>query len=429
MGPLAMMLRGVLALQVVLAAGTAVGVDVADLELILEANAVTGSSGDPVATWSDSGPNGRHATQSTSALQPILRTNVLNNHSVIEFGTTGHTLLTLPATSSMFFTGTGLTMYAVLMSNVSVSAGLSFVADYGLYPSLGTGFAWDATQIKYLYTSTSASPAGRQSDMILHNVASGSFAVATVHVEFAPSGRDSYTDIGSDVCVNPALSGGAEAFISGWGVSGGTLTECQASCRAEPNCIYLSHSTTGPEDYCMLYNANAYPCAARQGDSWGYKFTTYVEDSKVGFQTVRVNGVQVQSDHILLTQLGDAEIAQPSGSTSSSTEGLFTIGAQAVTGSQSSRYFNGQLAELRVYGTNHSHDILEEVELSLKLKYAVGESSASQPHSMSQIVSRTVTAALHLCFATHFTRSHNFASRNAVYDRAICSAANAQLYK
>ena len=80
------------------------------------------------------------------------------------------------------------------------------------------------------------------------------------------------------------------------------------------------------------------------------------DDSKVGFQTVRINGVQVQSDHILLTQLGDAEIAQPaSGSTSSSTEGLFTIGAMAATGNQSSRYYNGQLAEQRVYNTNHSN--------------------------------------------------------------------------
>ena len=127
-----------------------------DLELQLAADAISGSSGDRVSTWTDSSSNSRHATQSSAALQPILRTNALNGHNVIEFGTSSYTFLTLPSTNNIFVSGTGLTMYAVLMSEEPISGGLSFVVDYGLYSTLGLGFAWDDTQIKYLYTPTTS---------------------------------------------------------------------------------------------------------------------------------------------------------------------------------------------------------------------------------------------------------------------------------
>ena len=51
------------------------------------ADAIMLGNGEGVSSWPDGSSNRRNASQSDSALQPILRTNVLNGHHVVEFGT------------------------------------------------------------------------------------------------------------------------------------------------------------------------------------------------------------------------------------------------------------------------------------------------------------------------------------------------------
>jgi hypothetical protein len=58
----------------------------AGLFIHLKADAITGlADGDPVASWTDSSGNSRHATQSTAGSKPIYKTNILNGKPVVRF--------------------------------------------------------------------------------------------------------------------------------------------------------------------------------------------------------------------------------------------------------------------------------------------------------------------------------------------------------
>lgn len=59
--------------------------DIANLAVWLKADALSLSNADPVASWTDSSGNARHATQGTAGARPTYRTNVLNGKPVVRF--------------------------------------------------------------------------------------------------------------------------------------------------------------------------------------------------------------------------------------------------------------------------------------------------------------------------------------------------------
>lgn len=65
---------------------------IANLFAWYKADALTLNNADPVSSWTDSSGNSRHATQATSANQPLFRTNVLNSKPIIEFDGTNDLL-------------------------------------------------------------------------------------------------------------------------------------------------------------------------------------------------------------------------------------------------------------------------------------------------------------------------------------------------
>lgn len=85
---------------------------VAGLVQWFKADAITGlSDGAAVASWPDSSGSGRHATQATSANQPIYKTSIVNGKPVVRFADSSDMLDV--ATAGTY---TGTTMFAVVRS-------------------------------------------------------------------------------------------------------------------------------------------------------------------------------------------------------------------------------------------------------------------------------------------------------------------------
>jgi hypothetical protein len=61
------------------------GDDLTGISLRYIADNVTGSDGDPVSSWPDTGGNSKNATQPTSANQPVIKVGVVNGHRAVLF--------------------------------------------------------------------------------------------------------------------------------------------------------------------------------------------------------------------------------------------------------------------------------------------------------------------------------------------------------
>ena len=60
--------------------------DIADLQLWLRADTITGlSDGDPIAAWGDESGNGNDATQGTEAKQPLYKITIFNSLPIVRF--------------------------------------------------------------------------------------------------------------------------------------------------------------------------------------------------------------------------------------------------------------------------------------------------------------------------------------------------------
>lgn len=95
----------------------AIPTDFANLGLWLKADALALSNGDPVASWTDSSGNARHATQGTGGKQPIFNTNVLNGLPAITFDGTDDELV------STDFEGTSQTVFVVMTVDADAGTG------------------------------------------------------------------------------------------------------------------------------------------------------------------------------------------------------------------------------------------------------------------------------------------------------------------
>lgn len=79
-----------------------------------KADGITGlNDGDPVGTWTDSSPNGKHATQSTGSFRPSYKTNIIAGKPVVRFDGTDDRLVS-PGQYNIWGLNNDFTVFAVV---------------------------------------------------------------------------------------------------------------------------------------------------------------------------------------------------------------------------------------------------------------------------------------------------------------------------
>jgi hypothetical protein len=95
------------------------------------ADALSGSDGASIATWSDA-VGGRNAVQNTTGFRPKLYSNVLNGHKAVRFASASTQYMTVSAADNPVSSAGSYTLVVVLKTSTSGAASSSFYQNTGL---------------------------------------------------------------------------------------------------------------------------------------------------------------------------------------------------------------------------------------------------------------------------------------------------------